>query len=231
MVYSAAFMLGLLGSLHCAGMCGPIALALPVRTTNPWLKFIKYLAYNSGRVFTYSLLGLIIGTIGKGVAMTGLQQAVSIISGIVILLTVFAVHHPLKSMASMGWMLQGTEKLKDILRKFLRLSSTGSLFLLGMVNGLLPCGMVYAAIMGAFAMSSPLSGSLFMALFGLGTFPMMLLVAYSGSLLNVKARITAQKIAPYFACIVAALLILRGLNLDIPYVSPAMTGGTVHKCH
>ncbi|MGZ4043606.1 MAG: sulfite exporter TauE/SafE family protein, partial [Bacteroidia bacterium] len=84
----AAISLGLLGSFHCIGMCGPIALALPVHQATVFRKVVAILLYNSGRIITYSLLGLLFGIIGQGFAVFGLQQVLSVSLGTLILLSI-----------------------------------------------------------------------------------------------------------------------------------------------
>lgn len=230
MIY-AAFTIGLLGSLHCLGMCGPIAFALPVRTQNVGLKFMKYLLYNAGRIFTYASLGLMMGIAGKGFAMAGLQQMISIVSGILIIASVLLIHNPIQNAMSTKITLAVKEKLKGAFRFYFQDEHWYSLFILGVLNGLLPCGMVYAALFGALASGSYASGALFMAAFGLGTVPMMMLVSLSKNVFANRLKLFFNNVTPVMACIVGALLIMRGLNLDIPFISPSITGGEVHKCH
>lgn len=230
MIYYAALLMGLVGSLHCLGMCGPIALALPVRTRSLGLKFIKYMTYNIGRILTYALLGMIIGLAGKGFAIAGLQQWVSIATGIFIIVSVFLVHDTFL-LDSFSISLIIKEKIKALFKKYFQDSRISSLFILGLVNGLLPCGMVYAAILGALSTGDAFSGALFMSAFGVGTIPMMLVIGLSGSIMGFKARSVINNLTPVFACLIAVLLILRGLNLGIPYISPSLASGVIPMCH
>jgi len=100
-----------------------------------------------------------------------------------------------------------------------------SLALLGALNGLLPCGLVYVALAGAVSRGSLAAGILFMALFGLGTMPTMLAVSLSGRILPLAFRSKLRAAIPVGVCLLAMLLILRGLALGIPYLSPDLAGG------
>lgn len=210
-----AFMIGLAGSLHCLGMCGPIAFALPVRTANTWIKFYKYLLYNSGRVFTYGMLGLVVGMAGKGLAMAGLQEIISVGTGVMIIVSVLVIYFPFKIHFISLVFHPAKEKLKSAFHFYFQKTGLASLLMLGVLNGLLPCGMVYMAMMGALTTGNAFSGAMFMIAFGLGTVPMMLIISLSGSLLNMKWRSLFNKATPVLACILAALLIMRGLNMRL----------------
>ena len=106
-----------------------------------------------------------------------------------------------------------------------------NLFLIGLLNGLLPCGLVYMAVAGALATGNIIYSSLFMACFGLGTLPAMLAMSFAGNFITLSSRNTIKKLVPYIVGIMGILLILRGLNLDIPYISPALAAtGTVEHC-
>ena len=210
-----AFMLGLVGSLHCVGMCGAIALALP-HYGRGWSAFIAgRLAYNFGRILTYSILGIIFGLIGKTLALAGIQQWLSIGAGIAILLglLVSTRYTTPPIVRSVAW-------LKLNLGQLLRQRSPHALLMLGLLNGLLPCGLVYAACAGAVATGDLVTGVEYMALFGLGTLPLMMGVSLSGRALFGSLRFLLQKLIPISLVIVAFLLILRGMALGIPYVSP-----------
>lgn len=214
-----AFILGLLSSLHCIGMCGPLALSLPKNNQN---RFTGPLTYNLGRITTYSILGIFFGTIGKSLAWFGWQQTISITLGVIILLSitlpVFTNRIHFFKNAADKYMLQ----IRKGMSRFLFQSKPYSLFAFGSLNGLLPCGMVYMAIAGAIATGNSLNGTLFMALFGLGTLPAMWLLAFSGNLIKSEIRMAARKLYTPMMMIMAILLIIRGLNLDIPYLSPSL---------
>lgn len=215
-----AFLLGLIGSLHCAGMCGPIAIAQPVtgRTTAAFVA--GRLAYNGGRITTYALLGILFGAIGGSFSLLGFQRWVSLAAGIIILIVLFASWRHRANVQMSRWV----GMLKTLLGSMLRRTGFGATFLLGNLNGLLPCGLVYAACAGAAATGSPADGALYMLAFGLGTIPMMLAVGVVGKRLQLALRFRFEKLVPACLVLVAVLLIVRGMALGIPYLSPAVDG-------
>ena len=224
------FLVGLLGSFHCIGMCGPIAIALP-KTNN--LVFSRLL-YNFGRVITYSMLGLLFGLLGSRLEMFGLQRIISISLGVLIILTVITpISYRIKLSNKLGlYKLVGM--LKMYFGKMFKNHSNSSMLVIGMLNGLLPCGFVYIGITGAIAVGSTLNGMLFMTMFGLGTLPVMLGASLIGSVINLNIRQKLTRLLPAFSLILAAIFILRGLNLGIPYISPKLEHKTVNKeviCH
>ncbi|MFD2244940.1 sulfite exporter TauE/SafE family protein [Pontibacter ruber] len=224
----AGFLFGLLGSFHCVGMCGPIAMALPFGGSSGWRYYAGRLLYNGGRIATYASLGALAGAFGQSLQMAGLQQTVSIVSGILILLLLVL---PAASKGKAASIL-GTDKVMAWVRRklgyFFQKNSLGSLFMVGMLNGLLPCGFVYIALAGA--ISAPgLGGAMgYMALFGLGTFPLMFLVSLSGKLISLKVRGMFNKAVPYVGMTLAILFIVRGLGLGIPYLSPKVVQTAQH---
>lgn len=215
---AAAIVLGLLGSFHCVGMCGPIALALPVHNKPSLVKNGLIALYNLGRIMTYTVFGMAAGAIGESFAMAGLQQGLSIAIGVVLLVSVFL---PFKnSMSGYGFFLW----VKTAFNRVFSKGTRSSLFVVGLLNGLLPCGLVYVGIAGAAATGDFAQGALFMAAFGLGTAPMMFALPGIGSSLSVSSRSRIRKATPLLVTAMALLLILRGLNLGIPYVSPKING-------
>lgn len=224
--FAAAITLGFLGSFHCVGMCGPIALALPVHNKPVWLRHTLIALYNLGRITTYAIFGLLAGIVGNSFAMAGFQQGLSIAIGLSLLASVFLTFKG--SFSGFGFFLSIRTALS---RLFLR-GSQSSLFLVGLLNGFLPCGLVYVGIAGAAATGDVLKGTLFMTAFGVGTAPMMFALPLIGSSLSVSSRNRIRNVMPVVVTCMALLLILRGLNLGIPYLSPK-TGGSekTMKCH
>ncbi len=231
----AGFLFGILGSFHCVGMCGPIALALPVGRGAGLPFIVGRLLYNLGRILTYTTLGALAGGIGKSLQLALFQQTVSIVSGVLILLVLVipvALIGKFRNLTGFGKLLALLNK--TIVRYFGK-NTTWALGVVGILNGLLPCGFVYFALAGAMSMSSIPDAMLYMFLFGLGTFPLMLILSLSGRLVKPRFRHFFNRSVPYVAGFLGILFILRGLNLGIPYVSPVMaktkTGGTqVHAC-
>ncbi len=225
----SAFILGLLGSLHCVGMCGPIALALPGKGLG------GRLLYNAGRISTYASIGFISGLLGMGILLAGAQQYLSVLLGSIMLSLVLLslLHRKAK------WMQRISQKpflwVQHRLGPLLSNPRWTSLYLIGLLNGLLPCGFVYVALSGALLSHAPLSGALFMAFFGLGTVPAMLAVSMMRQFFGIRARNVLRRASPVFLSVLALLLIARGLNLGIPMLSPKVnnTGSGPHMncCH
>ncbi|MFM2367761.1 MAG: hypothetical protein RL619_57 [Bacteroidota bacterium] len=220
MLYTA-FLFGLISSFHCIGMCGPIAMMLPVDRTNQAKKVIQIIIYHLGRLMAYATIGFIFGLVGKGFFMAGLQQKLSIFIGVAMIIIILT---PDKLFAKYNFskpVFKIISKIKTILGSQFKNKSYKSLFTIGLLNGFLPCGMVYVALFGAIAMQSESLGVLYMILFGLGTVPMMSCVVYINSFLTVPIRNSIQKAIPYVAVVIGVLFILRGLGLGIPYISPS----------
>ncbi len=214
------FIVGLAGSLHCVGMCGPIALALPVFGESKLSVFAGRILYNLGRVVTYSILGAVFGLFGSRLILFGLQQHLSIAIGAAILLYVFMPRKIKTRISELNFYSAIVTFLKTNFSKLISKRTNNSLFTIGLLNGLLPCGFVYVGIAGAVSTSRWDEGAIYMALFGLGTTPIMLATAMLGKVINFNLRTKINKLIPAFAVIFALLFILRGLNLGIPYISP-----------
>lgn len=226
MDFSVAFILGLLGSLHCAAMCGPLMLALPGRAAGVGRFIAGRLIYQLGRVVTYGLLGVVAGLVGKSLFLAGLQRWLSIALGVAVLVG-FLIS---KKVALAAPVVRLVTLLKTAMSAQLRRRDFRSLALLGMLNGLLPCGLVYVALAGAVARGSLWNAIVFMAVFGLGTMPMMLAISLSGKLFPMSLRLKLRGAIPAGVCVLGLLLILRGLALGIPYVSPALVAGVPASC-
>jgi sulfite exporter TauE/SafE len=221
-----AILLGFVGSLHCAVMCGPLILAVSNVGRAGLSLTASRLTYNAGRIATYCLIGLVFGAVGKTFAFAGIQRWVSVLAGAAILLgLLLSTRVALKTPA-----MRLVVKLKSAFAGLLQHRSLGSQFLLGALNGLLPCGLVYIAAAGAATTLNPLGGALHMAAFGMGTLPMMVgLGVASGRLRPLSVRF--QKLIPISVIVVAALLLLRGMALGIPYVSPPLNEHASLTCH
>lgn len=220
MLYTALFF-GLISSFHCIGMCGPIAMMLPVDHKNPSKKALQILTYHLGRLTAYGSLGLVFGILGRGFYLAGLQQTISITVGILMILVVVI---PEKIFAKYNFsrpIYQLISKVKTALGSQFKRKSADALFTIGFLNGLLPCGLVYAALFGAIAMQNVTLSVSYMLLYGLGTIPMMSAVVYVSNFLSFPIRNKLQKVIPIVSVIIGTLFILRGLGLDISYVSPS----------
>lgn len=209
LIYWTAISVGFLGSFHCAGMCGPLALALPGGNGSMLSLIGGKLAYNFGRLITYSILGLIAGILGHSFSIRGWQSDLSILSGIIILL--FVLFSNKKVLNFINSKLVGVSFFfKQKFGILMKNHSVGSLFTIGLLNGILPCGFVYLALAGAATTQSPLEGATYMFLFGLGTVPIMLTIALSGTFISIKARNFINKLSPVIAIALAIFLIHRG---------------------
>ena len=235
MLYTA-FILGLLGSFHCVGMCGPIAFLLPLDRKNRAKRNLQLVVYHLGRITTYALLGVLIGAAGKSLNLFGVQQQLTIGIGVIMILAVLIPYKKLGSYRFSQPMYRFVGKLKNSFGSKLQKKSLSSFYTLGFLNGLLPCGLVYIAVFGALASAEIWHGALYMSLFGLGTVPLMTAAIFLGNFLKLKARQRILKLIPVFVCVLGALFILRGLGLGIPYVSPSEMVAvekvtTEHECH
>jgi uncharacterized protein len=220
---AGGLMLGLAGSFHCIGMCGPLSLALPIHNLNPSLRKLGLLfTYQVGRITTYSFLGLIIGFAGRPLQIGQYQQGLSIVIGSLVILAALFYQ---KSSFTPRWpaLTKFFNSIQQFISKRIRAAKrVHHFFVLGVANGWLPCGLVYVALASTFSIGATHDSVGFMAAFGAGTLPSMLLVGLSGQLIKPTLRVSLQKMVPYFVVLMGILLILRGLNLGIPYLSPEL---------
>ncbi|HTL82180.1 MAG TPA: sulfite exporter TauE/SafE family protein [Bacteroidia bacterium] len=220
-----AFLLGLIGSLHCVGMCGPIALAVPVREKTGMNYFSRSLIYSGGRASTYALMGGISGFAGSAIQWAGGQQWLSIICGSLILFFLIAgltgkrmrikfIHNKLNFLRGKMGLLFGKK-------------NNGSVFLIGVLNGLLPCGLVYAGLAGAASTGNLLYGMFFMFTFGIGTSPALMALMLAGMKISVQWKEKINRMVPVFVAVMAIMLVLRGMQLGIPLLSPQPEHGKI----
>jgi sulfite exporter TauE/SafE len=202
-------------------MCGPIAMMLPVDHKNPSKKALQVLIYHLGRLTSYGILGLVFGLLGRGFYMAGIQQQLSIAVGIgMIVLAVV----PEKMLANYNFskpVYRLITRIKSSLGAQFKRKTPDAFFTIGLFNGLLPCGLVYAALFGAIAMQNVTLGIAYMILYGLGTIPMMSAVVYVSSLLSMPFRNQLQRAVPVVTVVIGVLFVLRGMGLDIAYISPS----------
>ena len=220
--------IGLLGSFHCMGMCGPIAVSLPLKENTWRTKVFSGVLYNLGRVLTYIFLGLLFGLLGLGIHIWGFQQWVSIAVGAIMILGVAfpILFHGSKLTGGLDNLFSG---FKKFFGRFFGFRTYLSTFVIGLLNGFLPCGLVYIALAGALVSTSPLNGALYMMIFGLGTIPALLSLSLLGNVISLTFRRGVQKLLPFFILLIGILFVLRGMNLGIPYISPKMDPQSKHK--
>lgn len=219
MLYTA-LIFGLISSFHCVGMCGPIAMMLPVDHKNQTKKSLQIATYHLGRITAYAFLGILFGILGKGFYLAGLQQNVSIIVGILMILVVVIPERTFAKYNFSKPVYKLISNIKSSLGNQFKKKSFDALFTIGLFNGFLPCGLVYAALFGAIAMQNVLLSTSYMILYGLGTIPLMTAVVYFSEVIKYPLRSKLQKIIPVVSIIIGSLFILRGLGLNIDYISP-----------
>ena len=223
-----AFTLGLFGSLHCVGMCGPIALLIPLQRQHKGFRSLQLGAYFIGKTLAYTLMGLLFGLVGEGIFIAEYQQEFSIFAGLLmILMGLFSLLH-LRVKGLGNPLLKGFSLLKNALGKQLSKKTLTSSLSIGFLNGFLPCGLVYTALFGALAMGNWWGSMIYMTAFGVGTIPLMLLLILLGNFLPLALRRRLNQWLPLVVILVGILFILRGLGLGIPYLSPADTHLILH---
>lgn len=230
-----SFFVGFFGSFHCIGMCGPIAIALPVPNSKNLSFVAGRLLYNLGRVATYSFLGAVFGLLGSRFVISGFQQSTSIVLGVAIVIAVI-IPPKYKAKVSQHKVVQKlTLPLKSGISDLFKKGTFSAMFLIGILNGFLPCGLVYVALAGAIASGNAISGTAVMILFGLGTVPTMFAATIFGKFINLNIRRKINKAIPVFALVLGLLFILRGMGLGIPYLSPKISAQVVNEsnmdCH
>lgn len=214
--------LGLASNVHCLGMCGPIALVLPLNRSNNWTILGGTLQYNLGRTLMYGLLGVVFGLLGVTIQIFGILQWMSIVAGIA--LVVFAWRKQLKVWFPHVSNPFGIQKgIQRLMGKSMKSKSRFKLIAFGAVNGLLPCGMVYVALLNALLAENLMSSSLAMIAFGVGTLPIMIFVPFMSNKIGTETRKKLNRSIPYVLTVVGLMIALRGMNLGIPYVSPRIS--------
>lgn len=223
-----AVSMGLIASFHCVGMCGPIALALPVHKGSRAQQITGVLAYNAGRALTYAMFGMAIGTLGASLAWLGMLRYASMAVGAAMLGYVFwpagleqRLHMPV------FWQ-KAISRLKQNMGFYLKRNDLPGILLLGMLNGAIPCGMVYMALISSVATGSPWGGGVFMALFGLGTMPAMLALAMARQQFTPALRTRMRKLTPVLVAIAGIWLVARGIMTSYP--EPARTSAGITIC-
>jgi uncharacterized protein len=213
-----ALILGFAGSMHCLGMCGPIVLALPDKNVSLKISFYTgRIFYNFGRVITYVIMGFIFGALGQVISLAGFQSVLSIVLGVLVIASLFL---PLSKTMDF---FTNNALWKNTLGKLFRKKSYSALAGIGLLNGFLPCGLVYTALAGATASGDIFYAGAFMLMFGMGTIPALLVLAAIGKRTRINWQGVIKKALPAMAVILGSLLILRGLSLGIPYISPDLS--------
>lgn len=227
MEWFTAIGIGFLGSFHCIGMCGPIALALPPADSRQ-VFIVGRLLYNAGRIVTYTLLGALFGALGGAVQLFGAQQGLSIAVGVAMIagfiLPALLPARWRNKLLVFASAIPGITMLRKYTARLFRSKSIWSLGAIGVLNGFLPCGFVYVGIAGSLLAGGIWQGMAYMALFGAGTTPLMFATSTIGSVMGRTAQQRIRTWAiPVAAVALGSLFVVRGLALDIPYISPPVT--------
>lgn len=218
-MFWTAFILGLASGFHCIGMCGPLVLALP-HGGNSHRFLTGRLLYNAGRIFTYTFLGLAFGLLGEVVNLVAYQSTVFLVTGVILFVLVLLTQKFGEKVFLINHLHKFVARLKGAMSQHISTNSYKANFLFGLLNGFLPCGMVYLALFASVTQIDALSSAAYMTVFGLGTFPLMFMLSVSGRMLSIKWRNLINNKAPYLVMVVALLFVIRGMSLGIPYLSP-----------
>src|SRR5690554_6600891 len=217
----SSLIFGLASSLHCVGMCGPIAMMLPVDRSSSSKKTFQIILYHLGRLTSYGFLGLIFGFLGRGLYLAGVQQRFSLIIGILIIAVALIPERIFARYNFSKPIYRVISSIKSSLGQQFKKKTNRSIYTIGVLNGFLPCAMVYVALFGALAMQDIFLGTLYMILFGVGTVPLMSVVVYFSSFIKQNFGRNLRRVIPVVAVGIGVLFILRGLGLDIPFISPS----------
>lgn len=213
-----AMTMGLFSSLHCVGMCGPLAMASPVLRGGMGSVIVSRLIYHAGRIAIYALIGLVVGITGETLRISGLHSHVSVLTGIFVLGFFAARHLGLRYADQKVYSV--FLRLKKPFQHLIRRRTPASLFLLGILNGLLPCVMVYLAAGTALVLGKTWTSLGFMVVFGLGTTPLLWLASEGFRNIMGRLKINVDYVYSTLSLITGLLLILRGLHLGVPWLSP-----------
>ncbi|MBC6112834.1 sulfite exporter TauE/SafE family protein [Pedobacter fastidiosus] len=221
-----AFLMGLFGSLHCAVMCGPIMLGMPFKKSNFLASGFQLLLYQFGRILVYTLLGILVGALGNSIKIFSNQKTLSLVIGIVLVLFTALEFSKRYKNQFLKLQFKVLNPISKLMGKVFNLPMWG--LFAGMLNGIIPCGMVYLALATALNTGTVKSGATFMFLFGLGTAPLMMMISLGGIFLKKYIHFNTNKLVPWFMFFMGLLFILRSADLGIPFLSPKNISGYGH---
>lgn len=216
LTYTMALLMGFTGSLHCAGMCGPIVWIMPFQAFKGAKKVAALVLYHGGRISVYALMAILLHSF-KNLFDPKVQQYISILLGASLLLVgmlTFLPHHYTR--LKLPW----AEVVKQQLGNVIGRPGLGILLLTGILNGLLPCGLVYMALSASLVATTPLQSAAMMYVFGMGTLPMLISITLLKTKLSFLRRVHIRKMVPVIVFAFGCIFIIRGMNLGIPYLSP-----------
>ena len=215
-----AFVIGLFGSLHCVGMCGPVMLAFSGVNQKP----LGFLMYHSGRIISYMLIGLILGGIGSFVSVLKIQQLSSLVLGIVILL-LYGIPRFRSNIERFYYNSKFYSLIKRVIAT--NLSMRRRWFISGVANGFFPCGLTYVAAAGAVLMTNFGEGLLFMLLFGLGTIPALLMLQFSGNFLLKRFKHFIPRTLHIVALLSGLIMVYRATLMSFPDFDAKVREGAI----
>ncbi len=211
MLFFTLFIFGLTGSLHCVGMCSPLMSMACFRPVFGDMFKIQSL-YHLGRILTYSILGAVIGFIGSLSFALGFQIYASIVFAVLLMIyslfKIFNLNLPFVQSSTFGF-----SKFYNVL---LKKNNSYTTFALGMLNGILPCGLVYGAMAMAFLNHGILEGMFSMVFFGLGTLPILLLVTFGVKVKGLKSLLINTRLQYQILLLSSAYIIYKSVNIQMP---------------
>lgn len=224
-----ALTMGLLSSFHCIGMCGPIALALPVQAGSKFRQFASIGLYNGGRALTYAVLGLGFGAVGSSLVWMGYLRYLSIFTGLLMLICVLWPSWMNDYLHTPAFWKRSVHYLKKRMSEMLHSRKMYGLLMLGVLNGLIPCGLVYLALISSVATGSIAGGGIYMLLFGIGTLPAMMAVGFFRQWFTPAFRTRMHKLTPIILAVAGIWLMSRGIFMEYPLLG----GGpaAIPVCH
>ena len=224
-----AITMGLMSSFHCVGMCGPIVLALPLGNGTRLHQFIRISIYNTGRILTYAALGLALGSVGSTLAWIGYLRYISILAGALMIAYVFWPALVNRFLHMPGFWSKTVQRLKKSMSKMLKSRNLSSSMILGALNGLLPCGLVYLALVSSVVTGDIVGGATYMLFFGLGTLPAMMAVGCFRQWFTPFMRTRMRQLTPVMLCLAGIWLVARGVVIQYPVAS--QQGRQIPICH
>jgi len=230
--YFSAFLIGLAGSVHCVGMCGPLALAIPGASKDKGFTFfLRTIAYQISRISGYGVLGLIVGFFSQGMQITGIQPYFSLLSGIILLfLGFFGIIPEVNAFSKYPIIQHFQVKINQIIGTVMTNEHFSTPFVLGFLNAMLPCGMIYIAMGTGLSSGNMSEAALYLISFGLGTLPLMFMMSLSGQFLSLQMRRSWQKTIPIIFMISGIILIYKGMNIDLPVDYNFWEWGLASQC-
>lgn len=212
-MWLTALIMGVAGSLHCAGMCSPLAMAI---TSTNKTALTNRILYNLGRILTYGILGAAVAGVGFVLPISGFQNILSLVLGTGLILVAVIGYKGTRIPFVTNGLSQFSSGLKKIFSGIIRHKTPAAFLLLGAINGLLPCGLTFLALSVCLTLAAPIDGFMYMLLFGAGTLPVMLGLVSAAGFVTRKLRWNIQTITTGMMVISGVLLIVRVFLIHLP---------------